>query len=92
MDVREINHVEIHAGDAIQATQYNRYAFGFRVVTEAGPETGLPGRLSANACPSPSGTTSTEAAATRSACASTRPRSTASACDRGPRWTCRTGT
>lgn len=92
MDVREINHVEIHAGDAIQAAQYYRYAFGFRVVTEAGPEAGLPRRLSTNARPSPSGTTSTEAAAMRSACAPTRSRSTASACDRGSGWTCRTAT
>jgi 4-hydroxymandelate synthase len=46
MDVREISHVEIYTGDAIQAAYYYRNAFGFRVVAEAGPETGLPGRRS----------------------------------------------
>lgn len=46
MDVHEISHVEIYAGDAIQAAYYYRNAFGFRVVAEADPETGLPGRRS----------------------------------------------
>jgi 4-hydroxymandelate synthase len=44
MNVRTIDHVEFYVGDARQTAYYFCTAFGFRVVGQAGPETGLAGQ------------------------------------------------
>jgi 4-hydroxymandelate synthase len=44
MNVLSIDHVEFYVGDARQTAYYFCTAFGFRVVGQAGPETGLSGR------------------------------------------------
>jgi 4-hydroxymandelate synthase len=44
MNVFSIDHVEFFVGDARQTAYYFCTAFGFRIVGQAGPETGLPGQ------------------------------------------------
>jgi 4-hydroxymandelate synthase len=44
MNVFSIDHVEFYVGDARQTAYYFCTAFGFRIVGQAGPETGLPGQ------------------------------------------------
>ncbi|MGP4002614.1 4-hydroxyphenylpyruvate dioxygenase [Streptomyces sp. 8N706] len=43
MTVQAVDHIEFFVGDAVQAAHYHCSAYGFRVVAEAGPLTGLPG-------------------------------------------------
>jgi 4-hydroxymandelate synthase len=44
MNILGIDHVEFYVGDARQTAYYLCTAFGFRVVGQGGPETGLPGQ------------------------------------------------
>ena len=46
MTILGIDHVEMYVGDARQAAYYFCTAFGFRIVGQGGPETGLPGQRS----------------------------------------------
>jgi 4-hydroxymandelate synthase len=46
LDIRAIDHVEFHVGDARQAAFVLCTAFGFRFCGQGGPETGLPGQRS----------------------------------------------
>lgn len=46
MTVQAVDHVEFFVGDALQAAHYHCCTFGFTVVAEAGPQTGLAGARS----------------------------------------------
>jgi 4-hydroxymandelate synthase len=46
MNLSGIDHIELYVGDARQAAFYYCTAFGFQVVAQGGPETGLKGRRS----------------------------------------------
>ena len=46
MNLSGIDHIELYVGDARQAAFYYCTAFGFQVVGQGGPETGLKGRRS----------------------------------------------
>ncbi|WP_410809104.1 4-hydroxyphenylpyruvate dioxygenase [Micromonospora sp. 067-2] len=50
MDIRGIDHIELHVGDARQAAFYFDTALGFRVCGQGGPETGLVGQRSLLLC------------------------------------------
>jgi len=46
MNISGIDHIELFVGDAQQAAFYYTAAFGFTVIGQGGPETGLPGQRS----------------------------------------------
>ncbi|MDQ0993882.1 4-hydroxyphenylpyruvate dioxygenase [Streptomyces sp. V3I7] len=46
MTVHAVDHIEFYVGDAVQASHYYRTTYGFRLVGEAGPATGLAGARS----------------------------------------------